>query len=76
MKSTVSERGQVTIPKALRHKLGISQGQVLDFEAEEGRLVATKLNVRDAVDSVYGRLSDPGPTDAVLEDLRGPAEQV
>ena len=31
MKAVVSEKGQVTIPKTLRDRLGIRPGQVLDF---------------------------------------------
>ncbi|MHB1013422.1 MAG: AbrB/MazE/SpoVT family DNA-binding domain-containing protein, partial [Desulfobacteria bacterium] len=31
MKATVAERGQVTIPKLLREKLGIRPGTRLDF---------------------------------------------
>ena len=42
MKITVSEKGQVTIRKALRDRLGIQPGQVLDVREEAGRLVATK----------------------------------
>src|SRR5205823_13428010 len=49
MKSTVSEKGQVTIPKALRDRLGIRAGAVLDFEEEDGRLVAKKVNPVDPV---------------------------
>jgi AbrB family looped-hinge helix DNA binding protein len=74
MKSTVSERGQVTIPKALRERLGIGHGQVLDFQAEGGRLVATKSADRDPVDSVYGILGAPGSTDEALLALRGTAD--
>ncbi len=33
MKTTVSEKGQVIIPKALRDKLGLRPGTVLDFSA-------------------------------------------
>lgn len=71
MKSRVSERGQVTIPKALRERLGIAAGQILDFETEGGRLVATKASARDPVDSVYGILGDPASTDDTLTALRG-----
>jgi antitoxin PrlF len=74
MKSTVSEKGQVTIPKALRDKLGIRPGQVLDFEAERGRLVAHKADVRDPVDAVYGAFGSGRPTDELIEALRGPAD--
>ena len=41
MKTTISKKGQVTIPKPLRDRLGLLPGQVLDFEEEKGRLVGT-----------------------------------
>lgn len=71
MKGTVSERGQVTIPKALRARLGIGPGQVLDFAIEGGRLVATKTAQRDPVDAVYGILGSAGSTDRFLTETRG-----
>lgn len=71
MKSTVSERGQVTIPKDVRDRLGIRPGQVLEFAAEEGRLVATKKAARDPVDAVYGILGREGSTDELIIALRG-----
>jgi AbrB family looped-hinge helix DNA binding protein len=74
MKATVSEKGQVTIPKQLRERLGIEPGQELDFSDENGRLVARKVQNRNPVDAVYGILSVPGGTDALIDELRGPAE--
>lgn len=71
MKSTVSEKGQVTIPQALRKRLGITQGAVLDFEEENGRLVATKINTRDPVDEVYGIISIGMSTDGYVAEIRG-----
>lgn len=68
----VSEKGQVTIPKQLRDRLGIEPGQELDFTDEDGRLVARKVRDRDPVDAVYGILTLPGGTDAMLDELRGP----
>lgn len=76
MKSRVSERGQVTIPKALRDRLGIAHGQVLEFEAENGRLVATKVGHRDPVDAVYGILGSGRSTDEYIDEIRGPADAV
>ncbi len=73
MKSTVSEKGQVTIPKALRDRLGIRAGEVLDFEAESGRLVATKRSTRDPFADAFGVVDLPNGTDAAIEDLRGAA---
>jgi AbrB family looped-hinge helix DNA binding protein len=71
MKATVSEKGQVTIPKALRERLGIRTGQVLDFREDRGRLVATKITPEDPVESVYGILDLGRPTDEVVAGLRG-----
>jgi antitoxin PrlF len=72
MRSVVSEKGQVTIPKALRDRLGIRPGQVLDFEEHSGQLVATKVAVEDPVDAVYGILETNRSTDSVVDQLRGP----
>ena len=71
MKSKVSEKGQVTIPKYLRDRLGIRPGAVLDFQELKGGLVATKVSGRDPVDAVYGVLKLNRPTDELLEEMRG-----
>jgi antitoxin PrlF len=55
MKATVSEKGQVTIPKALRTKLGIGPGAVLEFEEDRGRLIGRKASQRNPVDEVWAR---------------------
>lgn len=73
MKAIVSEKGQVTIPKQLRDRLGIRPGEQLDFVAEGGRLVASKVRQADPIDKVYGILAIES-TDTVMEELRGPAE--
>ncbi len=74
MKTTVSEKGQITIPKPLREHLGIRAGQVLEFREERGRLVAAKAGVEDPVGAVYGILTLGRSTDAILASLRGPAD--
>lgn len=71
MRAIVSEKGQVTIPKALRESLGIRPGEVLDFAAERGRLVASKQVVQDPVDAVYGILDLGRSTDELIDELRG-----
>ena len=76
MKSVVSEKGQVTIPKALRDRLGIRPGQVLDFEEEKGRLVARKLAPDEPVAAVYGILHGGQSTDEFIEDIRGRSDAV
>jgi AbrB family looped-hinge helix DNA binding protein len=75
MKATVSEKGQVTIPKALRDRLGIRAGEILEFEEQHGLLVARKAIARDPVDEVYGILDLSGSTDDLLSELRGAGPQ-
>jgi AbrB family looped-hinge helix DNA binding protein len=41
--ATVTSKGQITIPKAVREQLGIGPGSVVEFErAEDGRIVMVK----------------------------------
>jgi AbrB family looped-hinge helix DNA binding protein len=74
MKAVVSEKGQVTIPKQLRDRLGIKPGEVLEFAEDGGRLIAVKQQRRAPLDSVYGILQVTDTTDELITGLRGPAE--
>ena len=74
MKATVSEKGQVTIPKVLRDRLGIRAGEILEFEEDSGRLIARKIVERDEIDAVYGILRLGRSTDEVINELRGEAD--
>lgn len=71
MKSTVGERGQVTIPKPLRDRLGIRPGETLEFEAEDGVLIVRKVAGRDPIDELYGSLPLGRPTDEIVAEMRG-----
>jgi antitoxin PrlF len=72
MRSTVSEKGQVTIPKPIRERLGIRAGEVLEFDEDAGgAVVARKAATRSAVDELYGVLRVTGGTDRLIDRLRG-----
>jgi AbrB family looped-hinge helix DNA binding protein len=71
MKAVVADRGQVTIPKALRDRLGIVPKTVLDFHEERGRLVAEKTAQSDPVSQVLGCLKLDRTTDEILAGMRG-----
>jgi antitoxin PrlF len=72
MRSTVTEKGQVTIPKPIRDRLGIRPGEVLEFgEHPDGGVVARKVAMRSPVDELYGVLQVPAGTDELIESLRG-----
>jgi antitoxin PrlF len=70
MKTTVSEKGQMTIPKPLRLRLGIRPGQVLEIEEQSGHLVVTKSFSGDPVDAAFGILNLGCSTDEALALLR------
>ena len=74
MEATVAERGQITLPKAVRDALGLTKGTTLKVELEDGRIILRK-NVDDAVSRARGRFKQPEgvSTDDVMRELRGRA---
>ncbi|MEF3081504.1 AbrB/MazE/SpoVT family DNA-binding domain-containing protein [Luteimonas sp. SMYT11W] len=78
MEATVAERGQITLPKAVRDALGLSKGTILKVELEGSRIVLRK-SVDDAVSRARGRFRLEGfdNTDAAMRAVRGqPADEV
>ena len=73
MKAIVSGRGQVTIPKPLRDKLGLVAGSMLEFDAIDGAFIARKI-VDDPVACVRGCLGKRIDVDKYLERTRGRVE--
>lgn len=74
MDATVAERGQITLPKAVRDALGLTKGTKLKVELIDGRIVLRK-DAQDALSRVRGRFKlPPGVTsDDVMRELRGRA---
>lgn len=76
MLSTVSEKGQITVPKPLRDRLGIRAGDQLDLTEQHGQLVVKKAIASDPVTAAYGILDGREPTDERLHALRGTPDAV
>jgi len=76
MLSTVSEKGQITVPKRLRERLGIHPGDRLELVEDAGRLVATKTVPGDPVATAYGILGATRSTDEAIRALRGTPDAV
>lgn len=74
MEATVAERGQITLPKAVRDALGLTKGTKLKVELIDGRIVLRK-DVDDALSRARGRFKlPPGVTsDDIMRELRGRA---
>ncbi len=73
MRSTVGERGQVTIPKPVRDRLGLRPGQRVEITEQGGRVILEKVVDDDAILRVYGMLTLPDPVDQIIDEMRGPA---
>jgi len=68
----ISERGQITIPKALRDQFGL----YMDVEVEliptkDGVLIQKRSRSKHPVDRVFGILNKPSDTDSYIEEVRG-----
>ena len=77
MQSTLTSKGQITIPVALRRKLHLKAGDVLDFDEHAPFLKATRQVNEKRMRSVLGRgrrkLQDK-TVEQWLDELRGPVE--
>ena len=73
MKAVVSEKGQVTVPKKCRERLGLRPGTVMDFEAVDGKLIGVKHEQVDALSKWRGRGRLPvgRDVDEYLSKVRG-----
>jgi AbrB family looped-hinge helix DNA binding protein len=77
MNATLTSKGQITIPLAIRTRLGLKPGDVLDFDESAPFLKATKPIRPDAWAKFGQKWKDPWPertVTEVLDDLRGPAD--
>jgi len=74
MDATVAERGQITLPKAVRDALGLTKGTKLKVEIDGGRIILRK-DVNDALSRLRGKYKLDGfaSTDEAMRAIRGRA---
>lgn len=71
LKAKVSEKGQVTIPKKLRDRLGIRRGQVLEFEGRDGLLIGRKAGAADDPVAAVTGILPPMDVNTAINEMRG-----
>jgi antitoxin PrlF len=75
MTTTVTSKGQVTIPKAVRDMLGIEPGNAVDFVlASDGRVILVKADgkrPRSRFEALRGRAGSGLGTDEIMALTRG-----
>ena len=76
MQVTVSDKGQITLPHALRQRLGIAPGQRLEIDPlEDGSLRVRKLEAGSS--GLAGLLAVPGERPRTLQEMeQGVAQAV
>lgn len=69
----VTSKGQVTIPKKVRDRLGVLPGEDVGFEEKEGVVVITKAVTKSPFDKWMGRLAklEGQKSDDLVKELRG-----
>ena len=73
MRSTISSKGQITVPVEIRRVLGLRPGTPVVFEQlPEGALLRRgSTGDEHPVDRLFGRLKLGEKVDAVLDEMRG-----
>ncbi len=76
MKATITSKGQITLPVAIRRRLGLEPGDVLEFDETAPFLKATKPFELDRMRSTIGRGAKRATRTSKewIEELRGPVE--
>jgi AbrB family looped-hinge helix DNA binding protein len=54
MKATLTSKGQVTIPTAIRRRLGLQAGQVLEFDEKAPYILAVPVFDEEVMRAVVG----------------------
>ncbi|MES2299090.1 MAG: AbrB/MazE/SpoVT family DNA-binding domain-containing protein [Pseudomonadota bacterium] len=65
---TVTDKGQLTVPKAIREQFGIEPGTKLDFEAQADGTLRVHVLARGA-GNLFGLLQRPGRQAKTTEDM-------
>jgi antitoxin PrlF len=74
MLATVTDKGQVTVPKEIRDRLGIQSGTKLDFRIEgDGTLRIRKLERGSA--GLFGLLHEPQRKAASIAEMSDSVER-
>ena len=70
MKAKVTSKGQLTLPKPLRDKLGLKTGDnIIIKETSEGYVLEKELD-QQRFEKYVGYLSQESVSDKVIEELR------
>ena len=68
----ISERGQITIPKTLRDRFGMSKDVEVEITpTDHGLLIQKRSAAKHPVERISGILDDAVDVDRYIEEVRG-----
>jgi AbrB family looped-hinge helix DNA binding protein len=69
----VTSKGQITLPKKVREKLGVHPGEDVGFEEKNGLIYISKTVKKSPFDKWVGRLKqlEGQQSDDLVKELRG-----
>ena len=68
MLATVTDKGQVTLPKAIRDLLGIRPGSRIDFQVTADKTLSARVLTRGS-EGLFGLLHRPGQRTITIEEM-------
>jgi antitoxin PrlF len=68
--ATLTSKGQVTLPKSVRERLGVEAGDRLEFESEQGSLVVAATRDIRSLKGIVSRLTKPVTIEAMNRVIR------
>lgn len=68
MLATVTDKGQVTLPKAIRDLLSIRPGSRIDFQVNADKTLTARVQTRGS-EGLFGLLQRPGQRTVAIEDM-------
>jgi AbrB family looped-hinge helix DNA binding protein len=73
LKTKITTKGQITVPKQVRERMGLRKGDVLEFVEKEGVYSIRKTQPPAQVKKYRGRFNHLNglDSDRVIEELRG-----
>ncbi|MDB4350487.1 AbrB/MazE/SpoVT family DNA-binding domain-containing protein [Verrucomicrobia bacterium] len=76
MKASMTSKGQLTIPKSIRDRMGLKAGDVLEFDEQVTYLKAERLFDEKRMRSVVGRGRKDNAllSKELLDAMRGPVK--
>ena len=74
----ITSKGQVTIPKSVRERLGLRPGEEIDFVEQEGGFRIEKRVITSPFEKYRGYLKDLEgiDPDELVQEMRGPPRNV